>query len=154
MNWFVGSAPALNRTLLILIGRTFRTLWVVVSICFPRAVGIVHSALPVRKPAPAAPAETTLKAALTLAPGPTGPAIARGAPAVQPAGTEMLSLTPAAADPVVLENVIVTSCDDPGVNVLTRDTLTRCTSHLAATILACTASVVASVGYPVVITPS
>ena len=66
----------------------------------------------------------------------------------------MLNLTPAAGDPVVFVNVSVTSCADLGVNVVTRDRLTRCTSYLAATMLACTASVVASVGYPVVITPS
>ena len=66
----------------------------------------------------------------------------------------MLSLTPVAGAPVVFVNVAVTSCVEPGVNVVTRDRLTRCTSYLAATMLACTASVVASVGYPVVITPS
>ena len=36
--------------------------------------------------------------------------------------------------------------DDFGVKVVTRDRPTRCTSYLAATMLACTASVVASVG--------
>ncbi len=66
----------------------------------------------------------------------------------------MLNLTPAAGAPVVFVNVSVTSCVERGVNVVTRDRLTRCTSYLAATMLACTASVVASVGYPVVITPS
>ena len=160
MNWLVELAPVLKRTSLILTGRTFRTLWVVVSDCVPPVAGLVHSALPVRKPAPVVAGEVTLKVALTLAPGATGAAnvfdvpVAPETTAVHPAGTEMLNLTPVAGAPVVFVNVTVTSCVDPGVNVVTRDRLTRCTSYLAATMLACTASVVASVGYPVVITPS
>jgi len=69
-------------------------------------------------------------------------------------GAETLSLTPAAAVPVVFVNVAVTSCVERPVNVVTRDRLTRCTSYRAATTLAWIASVVASLGYPVVITPS
>jgi hypothetical protein len=78
-------------------------------------------------------------------------------------GPEMLSSTSAAADPVVFVNVTVVSCDDPGVNVWSPggvvvadagDRRSRCTSYLAATMLACTRLSVASVGYPDVITPS
>ena len=120
----------------------------------------VHSALAVRKPAPIAAGEVTLNVALTLAPGATGSLNVFDAPvppetaALHPAGSERLNLTPAAGAPVVFVNVPVTSCADLGVNVVTRDRLSRCTSYLAATMFACTASVVASVGYPVVITPS
>ena len=68
--------------------------------------------------------------ALTLAPGANGSAVA-GLPeatAVQPAGSERLNLTPAAGAPVLLVKVAVTFCDDPGVNVVTRDRLRRGTS--------------------------
>src|ERR1017187_6747696 len=153
MNWSVELAPGLKRTSLILTGRTFRTRWLVVSDCVLRVAASVHSALPARKPAPEVAGEVILKVALTLAPGPTGLAMVFGSLPIHPAGTDMLNLTPAAVDPVVFVNVAVTSSVDPGVNVVTRDRVTRATSYLAATMLACTASVVASVGYPVVITP-
>ena len=111
MNWSVELVPALKRTSLILIGRTFRTLWVVVSDCVLRVAGSVHSALPVRKPAPVAAGEVTLKVALTLAPGATGSAnvfdvpVAPETTAVHPAGMERLNLTPVAGAPVVFVNV-------------------------------------------------
>ena len=81
MNWLVELVLVLKRTSLILIGRTFRTLWVVVSDCVLPVAGSVHSALPVRKPAPVAAGEVTLKVALTLAPGATGAANVADAPA-------------------------------------------------------------------------
>ncbi len=118
-----------------------------------RAVAaFVHSALPVRKPAPVVAGEVTLKVALTLAPGAIGSvnvfvvSVLPETTEVHPVGAEMLNLMSVAGAPVVLVNVTVTSCVDLGVNVVTRDRLTCCTSYLAATMLACTASVVASVG--------
>src|ERR1035438_2977773 len=74
MNWLVGLVLVLKRTSLILIGRTLRSLAVVVSDCVRRVAGSVHSALPVRKPAADVGGEVTLKVALTLAPGATGSA--------------------------------------------------------------------------------
>jgi hypothetical protein len=95
-----------------------------------------------------------LKVAVTLAPGATLPPEAFDESTVHPAGAEMLNLTPDTGAPVVFVNVAVRSWADLGVNVMTRDSRTRCTSYLAATMLACTASVVASDGYPIVIAPS
>lgn len=101
-----------------------------------------------------------MKVALTLAPGATGSSKVTEVSsvplttAVHPAGADRLNLTPTAVEPVVFVNVWVTSWAEPGVNVVARDRLSRCTSYFAATTLAWTASMVASVGYPVVITPS
>ena len=101
-----------------------------------------------------------MNVALTFAPGATGPDIVVDAPlppetaAVQPAGSERANLTLPAGAPVVFVNVTVAFCADPGVNVVTRDTVNRAASYFAATMLACTASVVASGGYPMVIAPS
>ena len=73
--------------------------------------GPVHSALPIRKPAPVAAGEVTWKVAFTLAPGGTGVAnVIDGlrvpaATAVQPAGSDRLSVTPDAGAPVVFVNV-------------------------------------------------
>src|ERR1019366_1128856 len=160
MNWLVGLVLVLKRTSLILIGRTLRSLAVVVSDCVRRVAGSVHSALPVRKPAADVGGEVTLKVALTLAPGATGSLnvtdvlVAPETTASHPAGMEILNLTVLAGDPVVFVNVSVTSCIELSLNVVTRDRLTCCTSYLAATMFDCTASVVASAGNPVVITPS
>src|ERR1017187_6683062 len=159
MNWSVELAP-LKRTSLILTGSAFRSLWAVVSNCVPLRAGSLHSALAFRKPAADAGGEVTLNVALTLPPGATGsPSVFDAVPppetaAVHLVGRERLKLTPATGDPVVFVNVAVASRMDPGVNVVTRERLSRCTSYLAATMLACTASVVASGGYPAVITPS
>ncbi len=62
------------RNSLILIGLTLRTFSAVVSDCVPPVVRFVHEALPTRSPLKAAGPEVTLKVALTLAPGATGPA--------------------------------------------------------------------------------
>ena len=103
-------------------------------------------------PALVAAGDVTSKRLATLAPGATGASIVTGArlppeaTAVHPAGRERLTLTPTADAPVVFVNVTVTSCVVDGVNVVTRDSPTRCTSYPAATMLACTASVVASDG--------
>ena len=60
-------------------------------------------------------------------------------------GTEMLSFTPTAGDPVVFVNVTVDSCEDCGANVWSPGgvsvceagvRLSCCTSYLAATTLA------------------
>src|ERR1022692_5286159 len=153
--------PALMRNSLILIGLTFRTFSAVVSECSPPPVGFVHWALPTRSPLKAAGPEVTLKVALTLAPGATGPAIvtdvlvAPGTKEVHCLGTEMLNWTPTAGAPVVFLKVTVVSCEDPGENVWSPGgvsiadagvRLNRGTSYLAATTLACTFCRVSCVG--------
>ena len=117
----------------------------------------------------AAGPEVTLKVALTLAPGATESnvcdvSVVPGTTEVHClSGTEMLSFTPTAGDPVVFVNVTVDVLRDPGVNVCSPGgvavaeagvRLSRGTSYLAATTLACTRWSVASLGYPAVITPS
>jgi hypothetical protein len=112
-----------------------------------------------------------LKVALTLAPGATGPAMVSDV-LVEPwtkdvhcLGTEMLNVTPVAGAPVVFVNVSVVSCEVPGENVWSPGgagaadagppaeaaakagaSVSRGTSYLAATTLACTSWSVASVG--------
>ena len=84
---------------------------------------VLHEALPTRSPLNAAGPEVTLKVALTLAPGATGPLNVFDVPLppetteVHAPGTERLSVTPATGAPVVFVNVTVVSCDDPGENV-------------------------------------
>ena len=151
------------RNSLILTGLTFRTFSAAVSVCFLPLAGFVHEALPTRSPLKAAGPEVTLKVALTLAPGATGSANVFDVSVVPGndsevhclLGTEMLNLTPAAGAPVVFVNVTVVSCEDPGVNVWSPGgvaaadagaRLSRATSYLAATTLACTSWSVASVG--------
>src|SRR5215471_4782944 len=169
MNALVGLVLVPARNSLILIGLTFRTFSAVVSLCLPPFIGFVHEALPTRSPLNGAGPEVTVKVALTLAPGATESNVLEVSvvPGTTEAhclsGTEMLSFTPTARDPVVLVNVTVEFCADPGVNVWSPGgvvvaeagvRLSRCTSYLAATMLACTFWSVASVGYPAVITPS
>src|ERR1017187_1923130 len=147
--------PELIANSLILIGLTFRTFSAVVSVCVLPPV--VQETLPTRSPLKAAGPEVTLKVALTFAPGATGSAIVvvPEATAVHPVGTERLNLTPAAGAPVVFVNVTVVSCEDRGENVWSPGgaaiadagaRLSRGTSYLAATTLACTSWSVASVG--------
>src|SRR5208337_1988242 len=154
--------PELMRNSLILTGLTFRTFSAAVSDCFLPLVGFVQEALPTRSPLNAAGPEVTLKVALTLAPGATGSANLFGVSLVPGTrevhcllGTEMLNLTPTAGAPVVFVKVTVVSCEDPGVNVWSPGgvavadagaRLSRATSYLAATTLACTSWSVASVG--------
>src|SRR6266496_3366773 len=169
MNALVGLALVPARNSLILTGLTLRTLSVVASDCLPPLARSVHEPVRIRSPLKAAGREVTLKVALTLAPGATESnvfdvSVVPGTKEVHCLlGTEMLNFTAAARDPVVFVNVTVESCEDPGVNVWSPggvvvaeagDRLSRCTSYLAATTLACTALSVASVGYPAVITPS
>src|ERR1017187_953427 len=171
MNEFVElvGEPSLTRNSLILIGLTFRTFSAVVSDCvLPFAV---HEALPARSPLKAAGPEVILKVALTLAPGATGSEIASlvlvlpVTTDVHPFGTVMLNLTPPAGAPLVFVNVRLVSCEDPGEKVWSPggvavadagDRLSRGTSYLAATKLACTSWSVASEGKvpPAVIAPS
>ncbi len=66
--------PELMRNSLILTGLAFRTFSTAVSDCFAPLVEFVHEALPTRSPLKASGPEVTLKVALTLAPGATGPA--------------------------------------------------------------------------------
>src|SRR5215471_8123352 len=123
MNPLVGLAVVPARNSLILTGSTFRTFSVVVAVCLPPFAGLVHAATPVRSPLNERGPEVTVKVALTLAPGATeskvcdvsvvpGTTEAQSLP-----GSEMLSFTPTARDPVVFVNVTVESCEDPGVNV-------------------------------------
>ena len=164
MNEFVELVvePSLMRNSLILIGLTFRTFSAVVSDCFLPFGGFVHETLPTRSPLKAAGPEVTLKVALTLAPGATGSAIVADVLVVPGTmevhcllGTVMLNWTPTAGAPVVFVNVTVVSCEDPGENVWSPGgvavaeagaRLSRGTSYLAATTLACTSWSVASVG--------
>src|SRR5450759_6030348 len=167
MNEFVELVvePSLMRISLILIGVTFRTFSAVVSDCFLPFAGFVHETLPARSPLKAAGPEVTLKVALTLAPGATGSAtvtdvlVVPATKEVHCLGTEMLNWTPAAGAPVVFVNVTVVSCEDPGENVWSPRgvavagvpsgpgaRLSRGTSYLAATTLACTNWSVASEG--------
>src|ERR1022692_241471 len=151
MNALVGLVLVPARNSLILIGLTFRTFSAVVSDCLPPCPGFVHEALPIRSPLKGTGPEVTLKVALTLAPGATGSgnvtdvSVVPGTKEVHCLGTEMLSFTPTARDPVVFVIVTVLSCEDPGVNVWSPggvlvaeagDRLSRCTSYLAATTLA------------------
>src|ERR1700687_5755090 len=107
------------RNSLILMGLTFRTFSAVVSDCVLPVVLFVHEALPIRSPLKAAGPEVTLKVALTLAPGATGPVnvfdvwLEPTTKAVHCLGAEMLNWTPVAGAPVVFVNVTVASCEDP-----------------------------------------
>src|SRR5919198_2162707 len=163
MNALDGLVVVPVRNSLILIGLTFRTFSAVVSCCRVPFVEFVHAALPTRSPSKAAGPEVTLKVALTLAPGATESnvrevSVVPGTKEVHClVGTEMLNFTSTARAPVVLVNVTVEFCEDRGENVWSPGgvvvaeagaRLSRCTSYLAATTLACTALSVASVGYP------
>src|SRR5450759_4866108 len=162
MNALVGLVLVPARNSLILIGLTLRTFSAVVSDCLPPCPGFFHEALPIRSPLKGTGPEVTLKVALTLAPGATGSgnvtdvSVVPGTKEVHCLpGTEMLSFTPTAGDPVVFVNVTVLPCEDPGVNVWSPGgvavaeagaRLSRCTSYLAATTLAWISWSVASVG--------
>src|SRR5215469_8460548 len=169
MNALVGLVLVPARNSLILIGLTFRTFSAVVSLCLPPFIGFVHEALPAKSPLKGTGPEVTLKVALTLAPGATESNVfdVWVVPGMKEVhcllGTEMLSFTPTAVDPVVLVNVTVLFCEDPGANVWSPGgvavaeagvRLSCCTLYFAATMLACTCWSVASVGYPAVMTPS
>ena len=151
------AGPAANS--LILTSLTFRAFSIAVS-DWP-APAIVQEALATRSPLKAVGPEVTLKVALTVAPGATGSANVFDEPVppdtteVQPAGTASLNLTLSAGDAETFLNVTVVSCEEPGENVWSPGgastaeagaTLTRCTSYLAATTLACTFCWVSSVG--------
>src|SRR4051812_1185866 len=163
MNALVALSGVAVRNSLILIGLALRTFSAVVSDCRAPVVTLVHTAVPTRSPLNATGAEPTVKVALTVSPGATTPNVfdrwvVPGRNDVQNlAGTVMLSSTFVATDPVVLVNVTVASCDEPSANVWSPggvavadagDSRSRCTSYRAATMLACTALSVASVGYP------
>src|SRR6266581_710381 len=111
MKEFVGLVLVPVRNSLILIGLMLRTVSVVVSVCRALLVGLVHAAMPIRSPVKLAGPEVTLKVALTLAPGATESnvidvSVVPGTKEVHCLlGTEMLSFTPAARDPVVFVNV-------------------------------------------------
>src|SRR5215472_11781440 len=125
MNALVGLVPVPTWNSLILIGLTLRTVSAAVvnclppSVCLPPCPGFVHAALPTRSPLKGTGPEVTLKVALTLATGATEPNVCDvwpvpGMTEVHPLGTEMLSFTPIAVDPVVFVNVTVLSCEDRG----------------------------------------
>ena len=147
MNALVGLVLVPTRNSLILIGLTLRTFSAVVTLCLAPFAEFVHAALPIRSPLKGAGPEVTLKVALTLAPGATESNVCDvwvvpGTKEVHCLlGTEMLSFTPTARDPVVFVNVTVESCEDPGVNVCSPGgvvvaeagvRLSRCTLYLAA----------------------
>ena len=120
----LAGGPDLIRNSLILTGLTFRTFSAVVSYCFAPLVWFVHEASATRSPLKASRPDVTLKVALTLAPGATGPANVFDVSDVPSTtavhclpGRAMLNFTPAAGAPVVLANVTVVSCEDPGENV-------------------------------------
>src|SRR6185295_7133124 len=126
------------RNSLILIGWTLRTFAAVVSGCRP-VPGFAHSANAVRSPLKDDRPELTRNVVLTVAPGSTvGNDVRPSALTDQPRGSSMLSFTPNARDPVVLVNVTVEFRAEPGVKVCSAGVrLSRCTSYLAATMLAC-----------------
>src|SRR5919204_4085739 len=113
MNALVGLPLVPVRNSLILIGLTFRTFSVVVTLCRGPFAGFVHEALPIRSPLKAAGPEVTLKVVLTLAPGATEAnvcdvSVVPGTKEVHCLlGTEMLSFAPTARAPVVFVNVTV-----------------------------------------------
>src|ERR1700722_10631525 len=120
MNPWVGLVPVPARNSLILMGLTLRTFSAVVADCLPPCPWIpgpwfVHEAWPTRSPLKGSGPEVTLKVALTLAPGATESNVCevRVVPATNEVhrwpGTEMLSFTPTARDPVVFVNVTVES---------------------------------------------
>src|SRR3954451_666791 len=162
MNAFVALPVTPVRNSLILIGLTLRTFSVVVSARLAPFIGFAHEALPIRSPLKLAAPEVTLKVALTVAPGATGPgnvtdvSVVPGTKEVHCLlGTVMLNFTPTAGDPVVFVNDTVVSWLEPGVNVCSPGgvavaeagaRLSRCASYLAATTLACTCWSVPSVG--------
>src|SRR5260370_37923500 len=106
MSALVGLVLVPTRNSLILIGLTLRTFSAVVPDCLAPWVGFVHEALPIRSPLKGAAPEVTLKVALTLAPGATESNVCDVS--VVPGttdghcllGTEMLSFTHTAVDPV------------------------------------------------------
>src|SRR5665213_1594627 len=106
---------------LILTGLMFRAFSMAVSDWLAPAA--VQEALATRSPLKAADPDVTLKVALTVAPDATGSAkvfdvsVPPETTAVQPAGTEMLNLTPVAGDAETFLNVTVASCEEPGENV-------------------------------------
>src|ERR1019366_5374840 len=119
MNALVELVLVPARNSLIVIGLTFRTFSAVVSDCLPPCPGFVHEALPIRSPLKAAGPEVTRNVALTLAPGATGwPNVTdvSWVPGTKEVhcllGTEMLSLTSTAGDPVLFANVTVLSCEN------------------------------------------
>src|SRR5260370_21976320 len=151
MNALVGLVLVPTRNSLILIGLTLRTFSAVVSNRLPPCPGFVHEALPIRSPLKGIGPEVTLKVALTLAPGATESNVCDvwvvpGTKEVHClVGTEMLSFTPTAVDPVVFVNVTVLSCEDRGANVWSPGggavaevggRLNRCTRDLAAALFA------------------
>src|SRR5689334_18063824 len=154
--------PELRRNSLILIGLTLRTFSTAVSNWFAPVLESVHEARPRRSPLKAAEPGVSLKVVLTVAPGATGSANLFPLSVVPEtkevhclSGRAMLSVTPAAGAPVVFVNVAVMSCEDPGENVWTPGgvsvaevgaSVSRGTSYLAPTMLACTRWSVASAG--------
>src|SRR4051794_39397916 len=118
MNALVGLALVRVRNSLILIGLTFRTFSVVVTLCRAPFPGFVHDALATRSPLKAVGPEVTLKVVLTLAPGATESnvcdvSVVPGMTELHRlSGMEMLNFTPTAGDPVVFVNVTVDCCED------------------------------------------
>src|SRR5258708_31469551 len=163
MNELVGLVLVPVRNSLILMGLTFRTFSMLVSLCLAAFARSVHAALATRSPLNAAGPEVTLNVALTLAPGATESnvfdlSVVPGMTEVHCLpGTEMFSFTLTAVEFVVLVNVTVDSWLEPGANVCSPGgaavaeagvRLNACASDLAAAMLARTRRAAASVGDP------
>ena len=158
----LAGGPELMRNSLILTGLTFRIFSAIDSDCFVPLIWFVQEASAARSPLKASGPEVTLKVALTVAPGATGPSNVFDesvAPLTTEVhwllGTEMLSVTPAAGAPVVFVKVTVVSCEEFGVKIwspggaLVDDAgakLSGSMAYLASTMLACTIWSVASAG--------
>ena len=161
MKLFVESPVVATRNSLITIGSVLRTASVAVTDWLP-APWLLQVALPVRSPLNDFAPAVTLKVALVLAPGAIGPNFCESVSLptsldFQPGGTESCSLTLFSVDEEVFVNVSVDCCEEPGVNVCNPTGCTVsvagvsdncCTLYWAATIFACTAASVASLGKP------
>src|SRR5437868_3936466 len=110
MNESVALVPALMRNSLILTRLTLRTFSIADSVCI--APLAVQAALPTKSPLNGTGPDATRKVPLTVAPGTIGSANDLEAPALHPAGTEMLSCRPVTGAPVVFRNVTMVSCED------------------------------------------
>ena len=155
MNEFVGlaGAPALMRNSLILIGLTFRTFSAAVSDCFAPLASVherVADQVAVEGRRPRGDLEGRAHARTRrdrVGDRHRRPVRARNDGGPSCWARTMLNSTPVTGAPVVFVNVTVVSCEDPGENVWSPGgaavadagaRLSRATSYLAATTLACT----------------
>ena len=166
MKLFVELPVVATRNSLITIGSVLRTASAAVTELW--LAPLPHEASPVRSPLNDFEPAVTLNVALVLPPGAIGPNACESFSLptnldFQPDGTDRCSVTLFSVDEEVFVNDSVACCEEPGVNVCNPvGALTavagvsdNCdTLYCAATIFACTAASVASLGKPAVITPS